>query len=336
MAIEIHTGVVPGRIVWGNPAKSKNKTRRNPVTNAEEVVMGPDGTPAQQWAFGVAFPKDHFQQNIYPALAQEAATAFPNGVPPRFAWKFKDGDGVDSKGQPFSSREGHAGHYVLTVSTEAFAPPIYKLVNGVYQQLQPDQIKCGDYVALGLVIKYNGATGTNTPGLYVNPQAIELVGYGTEIVSAGSVDPNAVFGGKQYQLPAGATLQPMVAQGGAAMPGMTQTAGMPMQQPQGMPQMGQPAMQPMSMPGNGAGMPMGANPAVGYPSTQTQPGQPGGFAAQTFPSNDQMPPPAHDFVQNAMGQPAMQPQMQPGQPMMQQPQGMPGQMPMGMPGFPQQ
>jgi hypothetical protein len=306
MGIEIHTGVVPGRIVWGHPCKSKNKTRRNPVTNAEEVVLGKDGTPAQQWAFGVAFPKDHFQQHIYPALAQEAATAFPNGVPPRFAWKFKDGDGVDSNGQPFNLREGHAGHYILTVSTEAFAPPVYKLVNGVYQQLQPDQIKCGDYVALGLVIKYNGATGTNTPGLYINPQAIELVGYGTEIVSAGSVDPNALFGGKQYQLPPGASQQPMVAPGGAAMPGMTQTAGMPGQvQPQAMPGMpaGQPMMQPMAQP-------------------QAMPGQ--------------MPPPAHDFVQNAMGQqPMMQPQGMPGMPA-GQPQGMPGQMPMGMPGFPQQ
>lgn len=320
MAIEIHTGVVPGRLVWGNPAKSKNKTRRNPVTNAEEVVMGPDGTPAQQWAFGVAFPKDHFQQNIYPALAQEAATAFPNGVPPRFAWKFKDGDGVDSKGQPFSNREGHAGHYVLTVSTEAFAPPIYKLVNGVYQQLQPHQIKCGDYVALGLVIKYNGATGTNMPGLYVNPQAIELVGYGAEIVSAGSVDPNAVFGGKQYQLPAGATLQPMVAQGGAAMPGMTQTAGMPMQQPM------------MGQPGNPAmGMPMGNVQPVAQPQMMPAQGMLAGNGA--FPSNGQMPPPAHDFVQNAMGQPAMPPQGMP----MQQPQMQPMMQPqMGMPGFPQQ
>lgn len=283
MPIDIHTGAVPGRIVWGNPTKARNKTRRNPVTGAEETVIGKDGQPVQQWSFGVAFPKDHFQSVIYPALYQEAIAAFPNGVPPRFAWKFKDGDGIDDKGQPFSNREGYAGHFVLTISTEAFAPPIYKLNGGSYQQISPDQIKCGDYIAMGLGIKFNGATGSNTPGLYVNPLAIEHVAFGTEIITTAGVDPNAIFGGKQYQLPAGATTQPMVTQTGATPPGMP---GMPTAAPA---PMAQPAVMPAAAPAQTGQQPM---PGMTQPAA--------------------MPAPAHDFVQNAGQQPMVQPGM-PGQ-----------------------
>lgn len=121
MAIEIHTGLVPGRIVWGHPAKSKPKTQKNPQTGGNEVVIK-DGQPVQQWSFGVAFPKDHFQSVIWPAMAQEAATGYPNGVPRNFSWKYVDGDSVDNRGQPYSLREGYAGCIVLAISTEAYAP----------------------------------------------------------------------------------------------------------------------------------------------------------------------------------------------------------------------
>ena len=290
MAIEIHTGLVPGRIVWGHPAKSKPKTQKNPQTGGNEVVIK-DGHPVQQWSFGVAFPKDHFQSVIWPAMAQEAATGYPNGVPRNFSWKYVDGDSVDNRGQPYSLREGYAGCIVLAISTEAFAPPIYKQQNGAYVQVPPEGIKCGDYVALALTLKCNvPANATHTPGLYINPQALELVAYGTEIVGQGGVDPNAVFGGKQYQLPPGATTEPQVTMGNAAMPG---TGTMPgMAAPAGMPGM---APAGMAAP---AGMPGMAAPA-GMPGMAAPAGMPG-MAPAGMPG--QMPAPAHDFVNGAPGQ----------------------------------
>ena len=286
MAIELHTGMVPGRIVWGNPAKAqikKDQQTKQPILR--------DGQPVQQWAFGVAFPKAHFQQHIWPALAQEAAAGYPNGTPRNFSFKYVDGDGVDNKGQPYSNREGYAGHIVLTVSTEAFAPPIFKRnAQGTFDQVPAEGIKTGDYVALGLNIKVNVPTNpTHTPGLYINPLAIELVGYGTEIHSVGAVDPNALFGAHQYQLPAGASATPPVATGGVQMPGMGAAT----------------APQPGMMPGMAAPQPQ-------QPAMQPQPGMMPGMAAPAAQPG-QMPPPAHDFVQNA-GMPGMMPGMQfPGQ-----------------------
>ena len=145
MAVELMTPV--GRIVWGHPSKPQPKKDQR----TGQPVMKADGSgPAQQWAFGLAIPKDQFIAAVWPVMDAEAKTIYPNGTPGNFSWKYKDGDGVDSKGQLYSAREGYAGCYVLTISTEAFAPSIFKLENGTYRQLQPEEIKCGDYVAVML------------------------------------------------------------------------------------------------------------------------------------------------------------------------------------------
>ena len=83
MAIEIHTGAVAARIVWGHPLKAKGKTDQR----TRAPILGKDGLQMQEWAFGLAFPRDHFQNHIWPALYQEAHTAFPNGTPRDFAYK---------------------------------------------------------------------------------------------------------------------------------------------------------------------------------------------------------------------------------------------------------
>lgn len=210
MPIEITTP--PGRIIWGHPTKARDKINKD----TKQKVLKADGSPAQQWSFGVAFDKATFQSHIWPAMAAEAATAYPQGVPGKFSWKYTDGDSVDGEGKPYNQREGYAGCFVLAISSELMAPPVFKLVNGAYQQLPADGIKCGDYVSLGLNIKVNVPTDrTHTPGLYINPQAVEFVGYGTEIVSQGTADPNAIFKGAQHQLPPGASATPAGAQPGA-------------------------------------------------------------------------------------------------------------------------
>lgn len=264
-----------GRIVWGHPMKPQIKKD----LNTNQPVLR-DGQQVQQWAFGVAIPKAQFGA-LYQQMQQEALSAYPNGVPSNFSWKFKDGDATDRQGQPYSAREGWAGHYVLTISTEAFQPPCFKFENGQYRQLSEGEIKTGDYVVVNLDMKSNVPTNrTHTPGLYINPNAIELVGYGTEIKGVGGVDPTSVFGGQQHQLPPGASTTPVSgAPAGIGMPG---TGNAPMVTPT--------APAP-------AAMPQQAAPAPQMPA-----------ATGAYPSNPQpLPPPAHDFVNNAMGNPPTAP-----------------------------
>jgi hypothetical protein len=263
-----------GRIVWGNPAKPQKKTdqkTRQPILK--------DGKPIEQWVFGLAIPKAEFNQFVLPWLQYEASTAYPNGVPSNFSWKYKDGDGVDRQGKRYSDREGHGGHYILTISTEAFAPQIYKNEGGRYRQIEAQEIKCGDYVVVKINAKVNVPTSpTHTPGLYINPQGIELVGYGQEIISSGA-DPDEMFGGRQYALPPGATATPQAPQGGAAAP--------------------------YNVPGQPGGAPAPYAPPAAAP-------QPAPVYAATPPVQyapapaSHLPPPAHDFVQNA-GYPPAQP-----------------------------
>lgn len=282
-----------GRIVWGHPGNARQKTDDN-----NNPVVRQNGEKAMQWSFGVAFDKATFQSQIWPYLHAEAATAFPNGTPPSFSWKMTDGDTVDSKGVPFNQREGYAGCIVLAISTELQAPPIFKFNGTKYDQVPNEAIKCGDYVSVGLDVRVNVPNDPKKKaGLFINPKAVELVGYGTQIVSQGQADPMQLFKGQQHQLPAGASATPIGGGGAVGMPGMGQP---------GMPMGGQPGMmpaQPQMQPAQPQGMPMGGQPMM-------QPAQPQGMTPMMQPG--QMPAPAHDFVQGA-------------------PQGMPGQMPGFMP-----
>lgn len=282
-----------GRIVWGHPGRARQKTHMDGAQKGQPVLR--DGQPVQQWSFGVAFDKAAFQAEIWPAMSAEIHSGYPNGVPPRFSYKYVDGDGIDNNGQPFSNREGYAGCFVLAISTEAFAPPIYRLnpQTGGYDQLTEDQIKTGDYVRVGLNFKVNVATGTLTPSIYVNPVAVELVGYG-EAIHTGP-DAATLFGGAAPQLPPGASATP-VASSSTGMPGMGQP---PAPQPA---QGGMPAPQPVAQPapvqqppapahdfvdnaGNQQPAPMQQPPAPaqGMPAQQPAPPAPGGMPGSMPP-----------------------------------------------------
>lgn len=293
-----------GRIVWGHPMKLVPRTD---IQN--KPIMKDDGTPAMCVNFGLAIPKAQFLANEWPQMAAEAAKGYPNGVPSNFSWKMKDADTEkDSNGNPLSAKEGYAGCYILTVtSNTGFPPAVYKFNGSTYDQMTADQIKCGDWISVALHVQLNiPAQRTHTPSLYINPQAIEFVAYDKEIISAG-ISPMQAFGGRQHQLPPGASLTPVGgAGGGVQMPGVGggmpgAPAGMPGQPPMGAPGgYQQPPMQPQQM----------QQPVQQYqqPPMQPQyaPQQPG-----------QLPPPAPDFVQQAGMQPG-------GYPQPQQPQQMPG------------
>jgi len=305
------------RLVWGNPLRSQHKKSQEAATKGQVILK--DGKPIDQWAWGLAIPKAEFQQQVQPYLEAEARGGYPNGVPPRFSWKVVDGDGVDSKGKRYSNRDGYAGHYILTVTTEAFAPTVVRWDGRQYVQMTEAEIKTGDYVVCDLSAKVNVATGQNTPSLYINPKLVLFVAYGQAIINA-TADPVASFGAQpqQYALPPGASLTPLAPQTNMGAPG----AGM---------------MQPQQQPG-GFGQPGMMQPGMMQPPPQQQPmyQQPQQPMQQGYPPAPQQPvyqqpqqpmqqgyPPAHDFVQNAGHQQPQPGMMQPPpqqQPMYQQPQ----------------
>ena len=347
--------LINGRIVWSHPLRAKKKQYMDGPNKGRDI-LGKDGQPVMEYSFGLAVPKMTtlqamqqqgqnvdlgmaFENAVWPHMAAEIATGYPNGVPPRFSYKYHDGDGNDHEGKPFNLREGYAGHYVLTVSTVAGPPSLWKFnpQSGQYDQQNEDAVKCGDFLRAGISFKVNVATGTHTPSIYVNPTALEIAGYGSEIRT--TVDPRSLFGGQAAPMLPGASAMPIAPQTGAALPGMGQQGQQPMQggMPGQQPMQQQPAQQPMQQQPMQGGMP-GQQPMHQQPMQQQpmQGGMPGQQPMHQQPAQGNYPAPAHDFVQNAGQQP-----MQYQQPMQQQPMqgGMPGQQPMqggGMPMMPGQ
>lgn len=286
-----------GRIVGGNPAIAQEKTN---FQTGQPVLK--DGQKVQEWRCEIAIPKNQFGE-VYQKMVQETVTMFPinpqtgqPNVPRDFSWKFVDGDSPECPKRsktPYNVREGYPGHYVLKVSTEAFAPPIYKFENGAYRQIDPSEIKCGDYVVANVDIKVHN---NNDGGIYINPNGFELVGYGTAISGTGGANPNELFGGQKHQLPAGASPTPV---GNAPIGAVMPTAPVP-----------------------------SAMPNVGYP-TPVMPAAPAAYPSNPPAAAMPMAPPAPDFVQNAMGI-AQQPSVQMGNAAPAQFAGMP-QAPMAAP-----
>ena len=195
-----------GRIVSGNPAKKEVKTD----FHSRKPIIGEDGQPIYQWRCSIAFPKEEFNNSVWPLLQQEAATLYPNGTPPEFSWKVIDGDSpACPKGSnvPYNTREGYPGHWVVKFSTQAFAPGVYKYENGAYRQMTENEVHCGDYVVPNVTIK---AHNNNDGGLYFNPNMFKHVGYGQIIVSASGGNPEEAFGNTDHPLPQGASATPVV------------------------------------------------------------------------------------------------------------------------------
>ena len=225
--------VIQGRLVWTiGSSLFEGKQKRDFNTNMP--VMDTEGKPIVEYGFGLAIPKIDPRTNqnseqfvkIWQALHQEAFTLFPSGqIPPNFAMKFKDGDGIDDKGQPFSKREGYAGHIVLACTTQI--PIKFFKFEGGNNIMVSTGIKCGDYVNVQLNIKAHPARGQAKAGLYLNPSAVQWIQAGKEIINTPSGDQ--IFG---QTMPA--YCGEIVADTAPAMPNIAQPAapfnGIPTQQ----------------------------------------------------------------------------------------------------------
>lgn len=227
------TIMVQGRILWtvGDLFKGRAKTDFN---TKQPLIDPKTGQAKMEYGFGLAVPKSVLNQTgagqpgeIWAAIHEEAYSLYPSRqLPPSFAMKYKDGDGIDDKGVSFANREGYAGHLVFACTT-SLPIKFFKFEGGTHFQIN-EGIKCGDYVNVQLSIKAHPAQGQGKPGLYLNPNAVQFLGFGKEIINAPSAE--SIFGNVAPPLPPGASATPF-AQAGFIVPPVEQQPAAPQYAP---------------------------------------------------------------------------------------------------------
>lgn len=303
------TCMVQGRIVW-TVGKTVFEGKVKTIFGTQQPQLNAQGQQQLQYGFGLAIPKTALSQmgpgqpgEIWAALHAEAQAVYPSGqIPPGFAMKYKDGDGVDDKGVPFAQRAGYQGHIVLACTTNL---PIkfFRFENG-QNILINEGIKCGDYVNVQVSIKGHPASGAGKAGLYVNPQAVQFLGYGEAIVNAPSGDQ--IFGTNAP--PQMGSAVPIAPNGQLVPSGMPVAPQMPGFQGVPAPQ-APPVQQAPAQPHYGVVPPQFAPPPGGQPMGNVPPAAP---APQWNAQPATMPPTQYPGVPAA---PAAQPSypMTPGQ-----------------------
>lgn len=238
-----------GRIVQGNPLFKSAVMEDDGKTQK----VGKDGQPSFNYWFNVAFDKR--DPEVWPmicAIKQDAAASFPQLFPqgwnpnaanegcvrPDFAFKIKDGDGMDLNGKPHANKEGWGGCYILQISTYAAQPRCYDGMANNTPITELEQIHTGKFVRVSLDIKSNGWTGqgNSKPGIFVNPDGVQLVGHGSKISSGPDAATMFAAPVAGYIPPGMSTTAPVAA---IAMPGQPAP-----QAPQGAPVMPTPQAAP--------------------------------------------------------------------------------------------
>lgn len=188
-----------GRLVQGTPWEGRGKDQTG------KQLTNQSGQPIVRYFMALAIPKT---DPGWAALEQTIRAEGTRGWPqhhnlPTFSWKIVDGDSQvpDAGGKRPCDKEGFAGHWVLKFSS-TFAPKCFD------QQCQPltdpQSIKPGYYIRISGSVAANDSQ--QKPGVYVNPLAVQLVGYGQEIVSG---PDGSVFAATPAALPAGASAAPV-------------------------------------------------------------------------------------------------------------------------------
>lgn len=284
-----HFKLPAGRIVGGDP----NKFEQAMDYYTKQPKLDKNHQPLKEHRIDLAINKAEFLQQVWPYILQEVAKVYPqygNMTPDqlmnsKFAWKIVDGDSnacPQGSQVAYNTRDGYAGCYVIKIRTNAYLPKTFKFENGAYRQVQAEEIKAGDYVVANVNINVHTE---KDGGIYWNPNAYELVGYGQAIKGTGA-DPMKLFGGQPSALPAGASATPI-----SSAPATAQMP-MPQQAPAMQAPMAQAAPAPMAQP---VAQPAQAMPAPAY----------------DFVANAGMPQQAMPFTQpvaNAAGQQQYAPQ----------------------------
>ena len=179
------------------------------LDNFKKPKLNTDGSEQTEFSLGVAFPKGtetHWTQTPWgKQIYAVGAAAHPqHHTLPSYAWKVIDGDSTvpNRNGNAPASQEGYKGHWVIWFK-QRWAP---KLSHGQGEPLfEVDQILPGYYVEVWSSVV--GNTGPS-PGVYINPLAVNRVAFGEKIITAATVDTTAVGFGKSAA-PAGASATPL-------------------------------------------------------------------------------------------------------------------------------
>lgn len=184
-----------------------------PVTDNKGLPkMDRSGQPMTKCNFGVAIPKDpattHWSQTAWgQKIVSVAQAAFPNGEfnSPLFAWKILDGDSTvpNKKGNVPCKNVAYPGNWVIWFS-QSWLPKLCN-ADGSQALTEPDSIVPGYFVqVLGDVIDNKPS---ESPGVFMNPRAVALAGYGEKIL--GTSEVNTVTAGFGGALPPGASAAPV-------------------------------------------------------------------------------------------------------------------------------
>lgn len=192
-----------GRMVGGNLDKLFPRTEANGTPK-----LGKDGQPEMQCSFGYAIPKTgetHWAQTPWGKVIYDTgAAAHPNLVAsPAFSWKIIDGDSTlpNKKGKRPCDQTGYVGHWVIWFS-QGWLPKKWLIAGGTTTELTAEgAIVPGYYIEVFGSVTGNKLVPNGTPGVYLNPIHVGLVGEGERIVT--DVDVSTVGFGKSA-VPAGA------------------------------------------------------------------------------------------------------------------------------------
>jgi hypothetical protein len=183
-----------GRLVGGSVSQARDKDMDG---NPYIIKNGPKaGQPTVKYYIAVAIPKRAGQTHwsVKPADWNDAVegaywgeqiwkvghAAFPGiAQNPSFAWKIDDGDSAipNTKGKKHSDNPNLAGCWILHCSNFL---PIKACNDTGSSEIDPEDIKCGYYVQVAIMVQ--GNKSSQKPGIYLNPLAVSLQFRGPEIL----------------------------------------------------------------------------------------------------------------------------------------------------------
>jgi len=188
-----------------------------------------------------------------------------------FSWKMSDGDKPNQEGQVSEHTRGCWVFYFKSKFPIAFG-------NAQNAEIPVTGIKRGDFVDIAFQCAWNGLTGADEAGVYLNPKVVRLQFEGDPIGGGTMSVAQAFSAPTTYQMPAGAKVpgampamaaNPMAMPGGAPLPVAGQMPGFPAAT---VPPTGAPAAFPAGNAPSPTGFPSNIQP---HPSFASGPGYPG-------------------------------------------------------------
>jgi hypothetical protein len=185
MSVNFTTPV--GRMVQGDPYIAQPRKDATGKPKIYPVGHANAGQAETQFFAAVAVPKnDPLWPAFREALMVEQRAAWPqfhdangNCTNPTFADKITDGDGADSKGQSYATREGWAGCWIVKCASQ-FAPTVFERGPAGWMQTAPGKVKLGDYVMISGTCQSNQSA--QSPGMYMNLNMVAMDREGERIV----------------------------------------------------------------------------------------------------------------------------------------------------------